>query len=459
MSENEHNFDRQFVCVEYPGVVHNDDLMLKTLGGITNISRTYSKKNRRLELRFRPDDAYCKPTCGLLHHVSAVLLKVKVRKKQSQDPSSSEVPQYDCTAIVVGQVSNVYRFTNLCDFQYLPMRRDETSDGRNVCIYKELVPHGLPTSDWLYADAPQFLTPAAFSRMDNMQSYLYRKEAADDFDTTPQNIIGCTRRKRSGHAMFVTFDVDEVPSGPREIALQLLSLKFLNEKFLDKIKEIFDQRPVWSKNALMHLTRFNKDQIKYLLPAVAYYFVTGPWRVMWVRFGYDPRADVSARIYQTLDYRLRVRGGLKTKVKAKRNYCDYVLPYKAAPVSQTKQVMIGGSKDSSSQKVDEEHHFSDRNYIFRAGMVPPSRQMFYQVQFTHHSGYCDVDVPEIQAMLRKLPEPPPGAECHEKLGWMPPGFDEQCREIVNNLVTEALQEAEDNEGGVAAPHQAMDCSE
>lgn len=72
--------------------------------------------------------------------------------------------------------------------------------------------------------------------------------------------------------------------------------------------QIFEERPVWSKNALMYLTKYSSAQLKYLLPAVAYYFVTGPWRVMWVRFGYDPRLDATSLKYQTLDYRLRTVG-------------------------------------------------------------------------------------------------------------------------------------------------------
>ena len=29
-----------------------------------------------------------------------------------------------------------------------------------------------------------------------------------------------------------------------------------------------------------------------------------PWRLLWVRYGYDPRKDISARMYQTIDFRL-----------------------------------------------------------------------------------------------------------------------------------------------------------
>ena len=37
-------------------------------------------------------------------------------------------------------------------------------------------------------------------------------------------------------------------------------------------------------------------------------------RNLWIRFGYDPRKDRSASKYQSLDYRVRVEGGITHKV-------------------------------------------------------------------------------------------------------------------------------------------------
>jgi len=51
------------VCVEYPGLVNSNQRMLETLGGLDNIAQVLDEPNRRLELRFRPDDVFCKPTC------------------------------------------------------------------------------------------------------------------------------------------------------------------------------------------------------------------------------------------------------------------------------------------------------------------------------------------------------------------------------------------------------------
>lgn len=123
------------MCIEYPGLVNNVDKMVQTLGGISNIgivssdvcalilyniineqNQVYSAKNRRVELRFRPDDIYCKPTCGDRSQTFSLLLKVKVKKAlrnpnapcSSKDPDSVKTITF--TTSVIGVVDTIYKF-------------------------------------------------------------------------------------------------------------------------------------------------------------------------------------------------------------------------------------------------------------------------------------------------------------------------------------------------------------
>ncbi|KAJ4427039.1 hypothetical protein ANN_26838 [Periplaneta americana] len=182
-----HRFDRKLILVEYPGVVENEEKAIRTLGGLQNISTTYSLRNRRLELRFRPDDAFSKPACGDKHKTLSLLLKIKIRRKkkneqllcdssaEDSDSSSSvcsdESTNTRCSIVVMGRIETAYRFKNLCDFQYLTMNPEFGDHGQMVCKYDSLVPIGLPTASWLAGSAPYFLPPATFSRMDTMQVY------------------------------------------------------------------------------------------------------------------------------------------------------------------------------------------------------------------------------------------------------------------------------------------------
>lgn len=69
-----------------------------------------------------------------------------------------------------------------------------------------------------------------------------------------------------------------------------------------------------SKMVVAYETNINSEKLKYILPTLAYYFTTGPWRIMWVRFGYDPRKDFESRYYQQLDYRITLNSGIKGHV-------------------------------------------------------------------------------------------------------------------------------------------------
>ena len=66
----------------------------------------------------------------------------------------------------------------------------------------------------------------------------------------------------------------------------------------------FEQRPIWSRTALSVISGISPDELKFLLPCVAFNYLTGPWRTLWVKFGYDPRIDPTAKQYQVLDFRI-----------------------------------------------------------------------------------------------------------------------------------------------------------
>ena len=293
------------VCVEYPGVVKNPLKVVETLGGLETISRVVAEPNRRLELRWRPGDVFCKPACGERTGASSFLLRVKRRKLKAGRGEGK--PPVVHSSSVEGAVSQCYKFSSLADFQYLCM--EKTAEGHKSVydqVYLGTSP-SLPPSSWLDTPAPLFLPPAAFSRMDIPQDYQYRRETTTAPSSlqpaTPHNIIGRTRHRRSHHAIFVTYDVDKVPDKPRDVALNQIKLKFIDQERLAVVRAKFEERPVWSKNALTSLTRLPADRLKLILPALSYYFTTGPWRNQWIRLGYDPRKEPGAARHQTLDYR------------------------------------------------------------------------------------------------------------------------------------------------------------
>lgn len=43
-------------------------------------------------------------------------------------------------------------------------------------------------------------------------------------------------------------------------------------------------------------------------------------------------------------------------------------------------------------------------------------------------------------MLDKIPTPRTGAVCNERTGWLPHGFDDQCREIMQQVLQNLKQQ-------------------
>lgn len=57
---------------------------------INLLFQTAKSKNKRLELRFRPDDGYCKPTCGDRHQTAGFLLRVRIKKSRREKIEKAE---------------------------------------------------------------------------------------------------------------------------------------------------------------------------------------------------------------------------------------------------------------------------------------------------------------------------------------------------------------------------------
>lgn len=38
------------------------------------------------------------------------------------------------------------------------------------------------------------------------------------------------------------------------------------------------------------------DYLFRLLPLIGYYFTNGPWKKLWIKYGYDPRANATSKM-------------------------------------------------------------------------------------------------------------------------------------------------------------------
>eukprot|EP00794_Sanderia_malayensis_P015747 gene15747-17336_t len=426
----------RLLCIEYPGYVRNVDKMLQTLGGLDKISDTYFNTKRRIELHFRPEDPYCHSVCGDLHSARGVLLKVKRRRRKTniatsstsavQDQQQQETQEWNYEQEVVGIVHSTYKFTSLVDYQYLTPKEMQNAFSQ------------VSTSQLMDEKQPLHMVPAIFSRIDMQGSYNYQPEISKrpgtksnplhsqnlpDEEDWKRESDSRIRKKRPSEALAAIFNSEDVPKEPGAQCKEVFEAMHKRFTWVDdeivKLNKLFEERPLWSRTALYcHLgSKFTKERMKQLLSYVAFYWLNGPWRALWNRFGYDPRKHPDSKIYQICDFRVRDRS-------SKRD--NPVLPLRSSklcslPVQlhRYKKTAVSVDQEDGGEAKDNEKFIppEDLPYTFHANKLPRARQIMYQL--------CDIyddDVKQIIALNDGQEK-----DCTEKDGWFPAGVISKIR--------------------------------
>ncbi|XP_033731936.1 general transcription factor 3C polypeptide 5-like [Pecten maximus] len=437
--------DVKLVSVEHPAIVNNVDKALATLGGCKELSKSFSNSNKRIALRWRPQDIYCKSVYGERYPTTNLLMKVKRRWKKDKPEES----QYHIE--VLGVIDNTYKFQALVDYQYLPVIRQP--DNSYTSLTDKLVLNTLcDRREFLDNGCPLFLPPSSFSRMDYPdKSYLLRKDIehrpgyVNPDHNRPQNLIGTVRQKRTIYTQFCSFG-DPVPDGVSENVKTYLRSKYNNPEAEQKLKQLFEERPVWSRMALIPHFPKHKQKLKYLLPLTGFYFLSGPWRCLWCKFGFDPLKTTESKMFQTVDFRKR-QGSVGERVGIKLKRKENLLQYQALRRNVASDTVINirdivmeeeesvkqpkSSKEADTETLTKE----EEQYIYTPTSIPPCRQMFYQL--------CDIRAPRIQHIIHKND----GKEktCTEKDGWCEPMAIDKCRDLMSYYTMKILSNEEEQQ--------------
>lgn len=412
--------NRKLVLVEYPAIVKNTDRMMKSLGGIDEVSKAYSDTTRRLEMKFRPEDPYCKSAYGNRVDTSCLVLKVKRNRGNTDEPY---------TVTIEGTVSTAYKFRGMVDFQYLPMRKKADGTGYESLL-DLLIPPPMSPVDWLMKDAPVFVLPQVFSRLDTMSIQVLRDEPKRrDLPSKPPScsatVVGRIRDRRVKFARFLYFEDEEVPVEPNPEAWKQLDWRPPDVDVKERVQALFQERPMWTRSALMLELGIQPVRFKLILPIVAYYVVNGPFRTAWVRLGFDPRKDPSTKIYQVLDFRLKQSpSGMHDEVATKRGTSAYLVPTKVlGPTTRpinAKTDLLSSALGKDTVAKPSTKSFNEGLVKFLPGKLPPYRQMFYHLR--------DICMDSVQ----KLVHANDGSEttCRERDGWCEEGTISKCRQLM-----------------------------
>ena len=243
--------------------------------------KSLKSKEKLVELRFRPTDPFSHPVFGDTSSTPNLLLKVKCkRKKGSPNVSSVETD-------ILGLIPETVRFRGMADFQYV-----STNNKTDSNIEKE---------EEEVSETSLCLPPPVFSKVDIPLEYgykanpLFKVSEVDVPSSLTKKKIVKKPKKYISPIVFMYINNPIVPSIPHQDANNSNTNRDNTEI---NLREMFEKRPMWSMAALKgNLNELEVKKLKKNLPKVAYYFKNGPWRKLWVKFGYDPRNIINSKMY------------------------------------------------------------------------------------------------------------------------------------------------------------------
>ncbi|OCF36510.1 hypothetical protein I316_01759 [Kwoniella heveanensis BCC8398] len=198
---------------------------------------------------------------------------------------------------------------------------------------------------------------------------------------------------------------NDVPTVPTKLVQSKMSA--LNQDLLQKLRKMFDTRPVWMRHTL--LAQLEPEDLaevlrnKAYIPAVAYVMDTGPFWKCLVRFGYDPCADpVSAKFQRVFFY---------ANKKTVKN------PITAELFDDDEDEAQDKEKSKAGWKAEQER-------LAEEGFRPPldpKRTHIFDGQYLHRERadyqLCDVTDPLIAKYINEVPAY--RKKCWKDGGWYP----------------------------------------
>ncbi|KAK6305349.1 hypothetical protein J4Q44_G00241290 [Coregonus suidteri] len=379
--------------------------MLESIGGIQGVSKTYADPSRRLELRFRPQDPFCHPVCGNRFPSTNLLLRMK-RRVRKGNPKEAQI-----NMDILGVIGTTYKFQGMADFQYLAVHSAKDGSHTPSTIRSSCVNQRIMSS--LSSRCPSsFLHPSSLA-------------------WTVLWTITTDLKSNTKKAIVPPTNIPTEPLEAAKVNWKRVCVHPSDIKAEEQLKKMFESRPIWSGYAVKANLDIHPDKLKLLLPIVAYYMVTGPWRSLWVRFGYDPCKTPEAKKYQVLDFRIRcsTKHGYTINdmpVKAKRSTFNYTLPItvnKAVPqAANVTDLPPEGPAGGRSANITR-YQLKDSSYIFRDGTLPPPQ--------------ADV----LPALIRNVISRNDGQEkeCDERDGWCLSHTSDDLRDIMSSMIKQVIR--------------------
>jgi general transcription factor 3C polypeptide 5 (transcription factor C subunit 1) len=103
---------------------------------------------------------------------------------------------------------------------------------------------------------------------------------------------------------------ESVPSGPKANLPPESSLTPYLQTLIAQIRAELDKRPIITRHLLYNKLGWDRrTRLRQAAVYCGYFFESGPWREALVRWGVDPRRDITCRKYQTVSFQSYLKSG------------------------------------------------------------------------------------------------------------------------------------------------------
>lgn len=239
---------------------------ISMFGGAAALEDARTGRRPNLELKCRPEDPQCRPIPASVSTTPRLVLRLSA---SSTGTIGTEV---------IGRVGPYYEFSSLADYQFLRERGPTLGlEGGHVGF--DIIPPAFSTvtthvHNRKHSQSENSLAQFRFTekKSDFLRSMMKQRLLSDNANDSSR----VWKRSRGG-----------------------LDLSVLRKK----LERLFQQRPVWSKDAmLVHLSEAEGtySRLNRLLVEIAEHVHLGPWTNCWVRLHYDWKSTRESAKFQTV---------------------------------------------------------------------------------------------------------------------------------------------------------------
>ncbi|TPX67606.1 hypothetical protein CcCBS67573_g07465 [Chytriomyces confervae] len=446
-----------FHVVEMPGRIIGSDPQnaIAAMNGMDAVAKAFSQDLVPLELSLRPNDPFAHPLLGEIIPTANLLLKVtRKRRKTGSGPNGEYLESdYKIETEIAGIIVKTGRFRALADYQYGMDPNDpmvQLKKSLNSFKIEGISKFDFSLDKGIQKDLRN-VPPPVFSRIEWSQRYRYQQFSkftgievlAESGET---RIIRKPQLRRNPCLKFTRESV-HVPTAPTSAILTFLDSLKSPPEMLAHIESLFQQRPIHTFHAVSNLCKpviKRKTDVKlihFLLSRFAYFMTSGPWRECWVRYGYDPRMDRDARVYQVIS--MRFVKAPQPLIRAKRLI--------GVPSGARLLGVIHGGITGENEDLE-----NDKSHMFDGTLWKGNARL--QI--------CDITDPDVVKIVQSYRGIRKTFDTKD--GWYEPALVDSIRKIVRNkIMLQSGRSAEDvdmpdydsDDDGAASPTEENEMNE